>query len=519
MGIPMRVGWRPNPGVTSGVDADATAFISAAGITNLTQANAINTLVTDLKTAGIWTKMKAIYPFVGGTASSHKFNLKDPRDLDAAYRLVFNGGWTHSSTGALPNGTTAYADTKLTPSSALSQNSTHVSYYSRTNNMLDGIDFGVSNAAFTNQLYSYIKAVDGKTYFRINRGGTAESNIAISDSRLFYMINRNSPTQEVLFTNTTKNTFNYNSTGLSNYSIFLGSTNHAGTPSIYGSKESAFASIGDGLTDTEAANFYNSVQKFQTTLGRQVGVPIVSDSDAQAFLNAAVITNTTQASAINTLVSDLKTAGIWTKMKAIYPFVGGSAATHKFNLKDARDLAEAYRLVFNGGGTHDANGYKGNGTTAYANTYLNPSTVLTQNNIYFSWHSNTNSAGVVKGEIGQVALGNFLGFSINGVGANWVVKANSIPQSLQPTTNSLGFYQASRLNSTQVLMQKNSTQTTVSTASTTPSNANIILLATTASLQFSDRQLQLVVIGEGLTADEMNSMKTINDNYKAALGR
>lgn len=34
--------------------------------------------------------------------------------------------------------------------------------------------------------------------------------------------------------------------------------------------ECAFASIGDGLTDTEAVNFYTAVQRFQTTLGRQV---------------------------------------------------------------------------------------------------------------------------------------------------------------------------------------------------------------------------------------------------------
>jgi len=103
-----------------------------ANITSFQQASAVNTLVTDLKAAGIWTKMKAIYPFVGGTATSHKFNLKDPRDLDAAYRLVFNGGWTHSSTGALPNGTTAYADTKLVPSSILTLGSFHHSTYSRT---------------------------------------------------------------------------------------------------------------------------------------------------------------------------------------------------------------------------------------------------------------------------------------------------------------------------------------------------------------------------------------------------
>ena len=35
-------------------------------------------------------------------------------------------------------------------------------------------------------------------------------------------------------------------------------------------KETCFNSIGDGLTDTEAANFYTAVQRFQTTLGRQV---------------------------------------------------------------------------------------------------------------------------------------------------------------------------------------------------------------------------------------------------------
>ncbi len=50
------------------LDPDAQAFITAAGITDATQQSAINTLVTDLKGYGIWTKMKAIYPFVGGTS-------------------------------------------------------------------------------------------------------------------------------------------------------------------------------------------------------------------------------------------------------------------------------------------------------------------------------------------------------------------------------------------------------------------------------------------------------------------
>ena len=120
-----------------GVDTDAQNVINAiqsTGVTlTTTQKNACNQLIGNLKTYGIWTKIKALYGFLGGTASAHKFNWKDPRDLDAAYRLVFNGGWTHSSTGALPNGTTGYADTKIIPNNVVSLSSAHFSKYNRTN--------------------------------------------------------------------------------------------------------------------------------------------------------------------------------------------------------------------------------------------------------------------------------------------------------------------------------------------------------------------------------------------------
>ena len=121
---------RPNP--------EAFNFLDAAGIAR-TEANgsiiiATCQLTTDLKNYGLWNKMKAVYPFVGGTSGSHKFNLKDPRDLDAAFRLTFSGSWIHSSTGATPDGTTAYADTKLNPNTiGISAASIHISNYLRTN--------------------------------------------------------------------------------------------------------------------------------------------------------------------------------------------------------------------------------------------------------------------------------------------------------------------------------------------------------------------------------------------------
>ena len=166
-------------------DADAQAFITAAAITDPTQQIAINNLVVGMKADGTWTKMKAIYPFVGGTATTHKWNLKDPRDLDAAFRLVFNGGWTHSSTGATPNGTNGYADTYLVPSTQIASiNSAHISFYSRTNSN-SSCDIGVSNAIASVAFQVWPKESNLR-YSRVFSGFLAE---ATTESTAAYYLN------------------------------------------------------------------------------------------------------------------------------------------------------------------------------------------------------------------------------------------------------------------------------------------------------------------------------------------
>lgn len=258
-----------------GLDADAQAFITAASITDTTQKNAINQLVLDLKSANIWTKMKAIYPFVGGTASTHRFNLKDPRDLDAAFRLVFNGGWTHSSTGALPNGTTAYADTKLIPLSILNLNSTHISVYLNTNFIttggVDAVDMGVEDASYTNRIFIEPSAT-GNVYSINNSNGTSFITAADADSLGLYVNNRISSTTINLFKNNIKliNDTVRTSSALSVRQLYISAHNVVGSASFFSQRRQAFASIGDGLTDTDSTNLYTAVQAYQTTLGRQV---------------------------------------------------------------------------------------------------------------------------------------------------------------------------------------------------------------------------------------------------------
>ena len=52
--------------------------------------------------------------------------------------------------------------------------------------------------------------------------------------------------------------------------MYMSAGNFQGTANRFSSKQVAFASIGTGLTDAEAALLYSLVQQFQTDLSRQV---------------------------------------------------------------------------------------------------------------------------------------------------------------------------------------------------------------------------------------------------------
>lgn len=253
-------------GVSISWDTDALAFITAASITDTTQKNAVNQLVLDLKTASIWTKMKAIYPFVGGTASSHKFNLKDPRDLDIAYRLVFSGGWTHSATGALPNGTTGYADSKLTPSlNFSSSNSVGVSNYQTDQGNGAGEGSYSSGARF---LYG---ATTSFIDIRINTDASTPNSIAYSSNgKGLFTVGKNGTANVENYRNGVFIASTAKITAPVDKALYIGARNANGTADGFNAVEKRFESYHDGLNSTDITNLYTSVQAYQTTLGRQI---------------------------------------------------------------------------------------------------------------------------------------------------------------------------------------------------------------------------------------------------------
>ena len=254
------------------IDPEASLFLRTAGITDTTQQSAIDTLVLELKNAGLWSKMKAIYPFIGGTASTHRWNLKDPRDVDAAFRLTFTGGWTHSSTGAKGNGSNAWANTNLNARNNLTNGDFSISCYVVTGTV-NGSNYSGEINCNANP-YNAEGLIGLRVFNRLiglaqfNGGNDNTEGASASSTTLGYAIGSETSNSNrkfyknnsLLATNTTNST-----TLLQDGNLWLLWGGYD-----YATSELALVHIGSSLTDAEASSLYTIVQKYQTTLGRQV---------------------------------------------------------------------------------------------------------------------------------------------------------------------------------------------------------------------------------------------------------
>ena len=249
-----------------GFDADAQAFFNrvdtAGGTLSATEKEAINTLVVQMKADGIWSKMKAIYPMVGASAAACGQNLKS-----SSFTGSFTSGWTFASTGVTPNGTSAYMDTSLNPNSTMNFNSQSYIYY-RGNVVTKGTEFGYNldtpldnygTGFFPTLNYTYINSFI--TAARLS-GGVNAGN---------YLMTLNNSVLKVRKNSTLVGTANISVSNYASFPIFLGCRNEHGTGGRdFTDSECRFFGIGDNLNDTEASDFYDGVQAFQTTLSRNV---------------------------------------------------------------------------------------------------------------------------------------------------------------------------------------------------------------------------------------------------------
>jgi hypothetical protein len=246
-----------------GNDADAVAFWTASGITDSTQKSAINQLVVDIKAAGLWTGMKALYPIVGGTAATHKYNLKDAQDTDAAFRLSFLGTVTHDANGVTGNGTTGYADTFLNDNTHITGNPVTIGSYSRTNGNT-GFSMGVNGTGGT-----YIA---DRNSIILRTHDTSDITVAVANQQRLIVGTRQSSGVQNMYQNGTQLSNNIPAVaGKINFKYFLMAISNSGAATGFSDKNYCFFFIYDGgMTQTEVSALNNAVNTYQTALGRNV---------------------------------------------------------------------------------------------------------------------------------------------------------------------------------------------------------------------------------------------------------
>jgi len=255
------------------LDVDASKVIEAVRSTGVTITPAMmhyaHVICSGLKSTGMWQNSVAIYGFVGGTSAAHKFNWKDLRDVDAAYRLTFQSGISHNSLGIIGDGTVnGFCDTYINAFSHLGFNSNHVSVYSSTSNLTSGNmnEWGARDTTNTSNSFTLGIAVQNLILYDSPRRVAAVN----TNSRGMFIGSRTSSTLNNVFkdgnllaSNTAVNNFQLPS----EFNLTLLKANNVGATSP-STRRIPFTSIGSGLTNQICISSSQIISQAQNILNR-----------------------------------------------------------------------------------------------------------------------------------------------------------------------------------------------------------------------------------------------------------
>jgi len=244
-------------------DYDAHRFIINASITDERQRQSIHILVTDLKSKFLWDKVITFYPFVGGSATTHAYSLKSP----GTNSLTFSGGWTHSSSGALGNGSNTYALTGISSSSLGGFISIGV-YLNNTKPASPTYAAEMGEYVGSNFLLIDTNGTQ-KRYFNIGTAAVVQNSV---NGQGFWAHSRRSATDlRGIFSD---GTFGSNGTNVgSTYpsatnGISIGARNTSGTPDNPSAQRFASAFIAESLSDKELTLMKDIVERYNRYLFR-----------------------------------------------------------------------------------------------------------------------------------------------------------------------------------------------------------------------------------------------------------
>jgi hypothetical protein len=251
----------------SSYDADAIAYHTAASIVDTTTKSATNTLIVALKairSGGVWTNLKALYPLAGPNLAAQTYNAKNP----ANYQLTLNGSMVYHADGLNYDGVNDYAATDFFNDVD----------YTTPNEVCEGIvistapadgtcAFGVTGGGGA-ALYFFPKEASGNMIVALNDNTTVSTPNASAIGR--YILNRTGASAVEIFKNgASLGGFSPAAGTLNSIETYYGALSNGGTAAAFtNSRHALYFKLDDSLSGPEQTAFDTAIANYLTAMGR-----------------------------------------------------------------------------------------------------------------------------------------------------------------------------------------------------------------------------------------------------------
>ena len=249
-------------------DSDAQAYftsVEGAGYTmSAGEKTAVNTFVTGLKSNSLWTKTKAFYPLIGTAFAHAKWNLKNPADTNAAYRLVSTGTFNYSNGVTCTSGGNSDGLSTIDLTDTVATQNDNCTYVGVGTNVAElKSAFGTNDAS--GDAHYILPRTNGDEFWASNN--CAFSQVASTSSIGRFYNSRRGATDWEMYKNgssvLTPNTASGTPGGLP----FLICNGGNGALGAYTGKVLS-AGVFSGLTDTEISNLDGLISSLHSGIGR-----------------------------------------------------------------------------------------------------------------------------------------------------------------------------------------------------------------------------------------------------------
>ncbi|MVO95073.1 hypothetical protein [Rhizobium leguminosarum] len=262
----MQVGvstWYPAD-VTSGLDADVAAFLARLTTPPTTdRASLYNTLILSLKSAGVWSKLDALYIFAAADSQAAGLNL-----VNSNFTCTpFSSPTFTPDRGYAGDGSTSYVDTNYdTGDSAnikLQRNSATLGVYANTSTAAADVrECGSRNFAATT-----FGSTSGMS-FRSAATNTDTTVTTFANSVAMSATSRSNVSNHDTYRNGVfVETLTRTSVVLSLSHLLVGCFNNNGVPSQFSSRRVACVFAGSSMTSGELLAAYNAIHTYLVAVG------------------------------------------------------------------------------------------------------------------------------------------------------------------------------------------------------------------------------------------------------------